>query len=76
MSFNNRKEDINAILDLKDGESYMFNEHCEGGVEVKKVEGSYELYELGYYCGTPTFDRNFDSKDVAEIVDTVYRYYS
>lgn len=76
MSFNNRKEDIDAILDLKDGESYMFHKFCEGGAEVKKVGGIYELYEVACYCGTPMFDRHFDTNQVEEIVTMVYQYWN
>ena len=76
MSFENRKEDIELVLNMKAGDSFEFNIFQDGGAEIRRVADSnsanYELYELKMYCGTPMFDRNFTESEVESVIDEVY----
>ena len=73
MSYNNRQEDIDNILNMKDGETCEFNMFQDGGSSVTKISSEfYELSEIPLYGGNPQYYGTFYAWDVDKMVDVIY----
>ncbi len=76
MSFQNRQEDINAILALKVDESYCFNMFQDGGCRVVKtgVIGQYQLWVIPLYGGIESYHKSYYVSEIKGRVDAVYSW--
>ena len=73
MSYENRKEDVEKILNLKVGEELELNMFQEGGSEIKRVSlHTWELSEITTYGISVHFWDRYGIEDLDKLVDTVY----
>ena len=74
MSYENRQEDIDKILNMKEvGEKLSLNMFQDGGSSVVKIgTTTYELYEIPLYGGKPQYCGTFHAWNVDKMVDIIY----
>lgn len=71
MSFNNRVEDIQNILNTKVGGYYYFNWFQSGGAEVyRKSEEEFELWDVSTYGINSYLHGTYTKDTLQELVDT------
>lgn len=73
MSYGNRKEDIEKILNMKVGEELELNMFQDGGSEVRRVSPyTWELYEITNYGVSTLFHQSYIIGDIDKLVDVIY----
>lgn len=75
MSYENRQEDLENILNLYIGEEYYFNMFHEGGCMTRRSEDGWELFEIPLYGGRcPQFFCSYAEDELEEMIDEGYSW--
>lgn len=73
MSFDNRQEDIEKLLNMKIGESVHLNMFQDGGSRVfREDENAFLLYEITSYGLGEYWHDLFTKRDLDLLIDIVY----
>lgn len=73
MSYENRKEDIDALLSMEVGSDKYLNMFQDGGSRVvRESEDNYSLYEITLYGISEYFHENYSKDSLDELIDVVY----
>lgn len=73
MSYENRKEDIDALLSMEVGTNKYLNMFQSGGSRItRESEDTFSLYEITLYGITEYFHENYSKNELDELIDVVY----
>ncbi|CAH9014822.1 conserved hypothetical protein [Vibrio phage 277E43-1] len=77
MSYENRAEDVEKILNMEVGDELEFNMFQEGGSEVKRVSPyTWELSEITTYGISVQFWYNYTAGELKQLVDDIYEKFT
>lgn len=73
MSYENRQEDIQKLLDMELGTDMYLNMFQDGGSYVfREAENAFCLYEIPLYGGKEQYWKDYSKNELDELVRVVY----